>query len=200
MATVLDRKLTVEEYLELDQASQFKIEYVDGKTREVTGASRLHNLLTWNIAGLLRVLLKGQAWEAYQGDMRVKTDEFGSYYYPDVVVAPSPPHILKDRGDTLLNPLVAFEILSPSTESIDRGEKLAHYTSTESLHHYLIVSQDQVRIDHYSREHDASWRLVIHDNLVESIELSSIGIKLPLAEIYDRIFPASPKDTAPTAP
>lgn len=193
MTTVLEKKLSVDVYLDREQASQRKSEYVDGEVREMTEASRSHNLICWRILVALAPQLDAKSLEAYPSEMRVRTDERGPYYYPDIVIAPSPPKILKDRGDTLLDPLVVFEVLSPSTESIDRGEKLANYAAIDSLNDYVIVAQDHVRVDHHSRQSDGSWRLVIHDDLTRTVDLASIGVRLSLAEIYDRIFPPEPE-------
>ncbi len=116
--------------------------------------------------------------------MRVRIPD-GPYYYPDAVVAPSPPELEDAEQDTLLNPAVVIEVLSPSTETIDRGEKLDNYRLIPSLTDYLIVAQDRMRIDHYSRLSPSEWRLVSHAG-DDSVPLAAFGGELRLAEVYAR--------------
>lgn len=200
MATDVGDGATVADYLSFERASQERHEYVDGIIRQMPPPNLRHSRLVMNTGCSLGQQLRNRPIVPLMVQMRTRAGDNGRYYYPDVVLSPEPAILEDEHQDTLLNPIGVFEIVSPGSESIDRGEKLAHYTAIESLHDYLIVSQDQVRIDHYSRENDTSWRLVIHDKLTANIELSSIGIVLTLAEIYDRIFPASPEDAAPSSP
>lgn len=195
MSTVIDKRSSVDDYLRHEDAAARsggrKSEFVDGEIREMTGASREHNLLCWRILGVLAKRLDVNSFEAYPGDMRVRADSVGPYYYPDIVIAPHPPSIKKDRGDTLLDPIVVFEVLSPSTEMIDRREKLANYGRITSLIDYVLAAQDEVRFDHYSRQADGSWRLVILEDRNDTLTLPSVGIEVPLAEVYSGVLPMS---------
>lgn len=94
-----------------------------------------------------------------------------------------------DRQDILLNPAVIFEVLSPSTETYDRGVKFHHYPSTDSLKDYVLVSQDDVRVEHYARAEAGSWTFRSYEKLEDELKLDSIGVSLPLAQIYDRVEP-----------
>ncbi|HEX6984007.1 MAG TPA: Uma2 family endonuclease [Planctomycetaceae bacterium] len=193
MATVLERKTTVGEYLDRDHAADRKLEFVGGEVREMTGASRSHNLVCWNVLIALGRLMDRSRFEAYPGNMRVRAEAEGPFYYPDVAVAPAPPEILRDRGDTLLNPVAIFEILSPSTETIDRREKLANYGRIPTLIDYVLVAQDEVRIDHLARQADGSWKLVILEGIDRTLALPSIGVELSLAELYEHVLPDAPE-------
>jgi Uma2 family endonuclease len=179
-----------EEYLAGERDAQSKHEWIDGEVREMTGASRAHNLI---VAALLRIFgnqLVSKPFELYPSDMRVRVPD-GPYYYPDVTVAPDPPALEDEHHDTLLNPLVIFEVLSPSTEAIDRGEKLDNYGRIPSLTDYLLVSQDRVRVDHCRREGEGVWRVTIITDPQARLALEGIGCELPLTEIYDRVLPAA---------
>lgn len=188
MATDQIVALSPADYLAFERQAERKHEYIDGEVREVPGASREHNVLSANLLGLIHPVLKGRPLEVYSSDMRVRIPD-GPYYYPDVVVAPSPPALEDEEGDTLLNPFAVIEILSPSTGAIDRGEKLDNYRRIPSLTDYLIVAQDRPWIDHYYRS-GREWRLEIFTGLADAVSLPGLGCDLPLAEIYDRLFPA----------
>jgi Uma2 family endonuclease len=170
-------------YLAEERAAESKHEYIDGELRPMAGASRLHNLIAGMIVTLLNNGVAGRKVEVYPSEMRVRIPD-GQYYYPDAVVAPRPPELEDAHQDTLLNPLVVFEVLSPSTEAIDRGEKLDNYRRIPSLSDYLIVSQDRIRIDHYSRVSDDEWRLVSRDSSDDVVALASLGVELKLGDLY----------------
>lgn len=187
MATDQIIGLSPREYLAFERQSQRKHEYIDGEVREMVGASRPHILIAGNIHGLLWNALRGRPLEVYETDMRVRIPQ-GPYYYPDVTVAPSPPELEDEEADTLLNPLVIVEILSPSTRRIDRGEKLDNYRRIPSLTDYLIVAQDRLWIDRYVRD-GSEWRLEDFSQADDVVPLAGIGCELRLADVYDRLFP-----------
>src|SRR5690606_23335365 len=146
---------------------------VNGEIVAMTGASRRHNLISLNVGAELRQLLRGSPCEAYVGDMRVRVSATGLYTYPDVVVA-SPPIDFEDAEvDTLLNPVVIIEIVSPSTEAYDRGEKFRQYRRVESLKEYVLVAQDAARVERYLRQGDL-WVLSEISGLDATVSLESI--------------------------
>src|SRR5438552_2686042 len=154
MSSLAETYYTPEQYLALERAAEYKSEYINGKVYARAGANREHNLLTVNIAAGLGSTLKDQPYEVYISQMRVKVSPTGMYTYPDVVVACNEPRFEDEHGDTLLNPTIIVEVLSPSTEAYDRGEKFAHYRRLTSLAEYVLVSQDKARVEHY-RRHDS---------------------------------------------
>jgi Uma2 family endonuclease len=109
------------------------------------------------------------------------------YTYADVSVVCGKPILADERQDILLNPSVIFAILSPSTEKYDRGVKFQHYRTIDSLKEYVLVDQDKVRIERYSRQPDNTWSLRDHRSLQEELKIESIGVSLPLSRIYDRV-------------
>jgi Uma2 family endonuclease len=178
---------TEEEYLALERAAPYKSEFHDGCIYAMTGASRKHNLVSGNIYGELRNQLKGRPCEAYINDMRVKAAEARGYYYPDIAVVCGSPELEDEHGDTLLNPTVLIEVLSPSTASYDRSGKFANYRKIASLREYLLVAQDQPRIERYARQGEA-WLLTETEGLEAAVAIASIGCVLALREVYDRVL------------
>ena len=195
--------LTPAEYIALERkaipdADTVRSEYVKGEIIAMSGASRAHNLITGNISGELRAQLRGSECETYANEMRVSSPLTSSYFYPDVVVVCEEPRFEDDVFDTLLNPIILVEVLSPSTEVYDRREKFAHYRQLPSLQEYLLVAQDQVRVEHYRRQEKQGtapitgkdWIFTDFQELEEILPLTSIQCELPLREIYERVtFP-----------
>ena len=195
--------LTPEEYIALERkaipdANTVRSEYVQGEIIAMSGASRAHNLITNNISGELRNLLKGSGCETYASDMRVSSPATSSYFYPDVVVVCEEPRFEDDVFDILLNPIILIEVLSPSTEAYDRGEKFSHYRHLTSLQEYVLVSQDKALVERYRRpkKHETApltakdWIFTAFQALEDILPLTSIQCELPLQEIYERVtFP-----------
>jgi len=135
----------------------------------------------------LRQQLKSKPCEAYQSEMRVKAPASRAYVYPDVVVVCGEPQFEDDYLDTLLNPTVVFEVLSKSTESYNRLAKSAYYRTIDSLSEYLLVAQEEYRIEQYVKQVAGRWLLTEVRSLDATIELESIHCSLTLRDIYDRI-------------
>jgi Uma2 family endonuclease len=186
-AVLTQPSYTAEEYLTLERGASYKSEFHDGQIYAMTGASRKHNLITVNIAGELRSQLKKRPCEAYSNDMRVKAAEAHSYHYPDIAVACGTLQFEDSHVDTLLNPTLLVEVLSPSTEAYDRGGKFAHYRKIVTLREYLLVSQDQPSIERYVRQGDV-WILSEAVGLEASVPRESIDCVLSLREVYDKVL------------
>jgi Uma2 family endonuclease len=179
-------RYTPEQYLALERKAEFKSEYYDGFITCMAGTSREHNLIGGNLGGELRSQLKGRPCETYINDMRVLVSRSGLYTYPDLIVVCGDPRFLDEKSDTLLNPTVIVEVLSPTTESYDRGKKFGHYRRLESLKEYVLVAQDEVFVERYSRQGDI-WQLSDWTSIDETLSLASIDCHVPLREIYARI-------------
>lgn len=179
---------TPEDYLDLERSTETRHEYLHGHVYAMAGESLDHSRICVNVAGELRTLLKGRPYEALSPNMKVATSDAGLFAYPDVMVVCGEPVFHDKRKDVLLNPAVIFEVLSPSTEAYDRGEKFLRYrTQIETLQDYVLVSQATPLVEHFSRQPDGSWRYSSTSGLSNSIYLASIECRLPLAEIYSRI-------------
>jgi Uma2 family endonuclease len=186
MVAQLKATVTEEEYLAQERLAETKHEYHRGKIVAMVGASREHNLIVTSTVVSLGVQLRKRPCELYAGDMRLRIAVLGKYLYPDITVVCGEPRFVDDYVDNLLNPTVVIEVLSPSTEAYDRGEKFESYRTVESLREYLLIAQDRYHIDHFVRQDDGSWLLTDADGLEAVIQLLSIGCELPLAEVYEK--------------
>ena len=186
--------LTPEEYITLERKAipdgeTVRSEYVKGKIIAMSGASFAHNLIAGNIHIELGTRLKGSGCTVLANEMRVSSPLTSSYFYPDIVVVCEEPRFEDDVFDILLNPIMLIEVLSPSTEAYDRGEKFSHYRQIESLQEYILVSQNEVNVERYLRKPD-EWGVTYYQELTQQVPLTSIQCQLPLREIYERVtFP-----------
>jgi len=184
-------RYTPQQYLALERRADFKSEYCNGFITAMSGASREHNLIALNLGGEIRSQLKNRPCEVYGSDMRVLVSTTGLYTYPDVVAVCGKPLFEDSEVDTLLNPTLIVEVLSPSTESYDRGRKFGHYRRLESLREYVVVAQDQVLVERYTRQGE-EWMLTHLTDLDASLRLASIGCEVSLREIYAKVeFPGA---------
>jgi Uma2 family endonuclease len=181
------RRVSLEDYMAAERQAETKSEYLSGEVFAMSGASRQHNLIVWNLSGTLYAQLKGRGCEAYVGDMRVHIPATGLYTYPDIAVACGEPRFEDAALDTLLNPTLLIEVLSPSTEGYDRGKKAAHYRTLDSLREYVLVSQEEARVELLTRQKEGHWLLSEASRLDETVTLSSIGCTLRLADVYERV-------------
>jgi Uma2 family endonuclease len=189
MASHSVTKLTEEQYLALDRAAEFKSEYFDGEMFAISGGSMEHARLQKNITGQLYNALGSGNCEPFGSDFRVRVSS-RMYTYPDISVVCGKPLLADDRQDVLLNPIAIFEVLSPSTEKYDRGLKLQRYRTITSLQDYVLVNQNEIRIEQYTRQENNLWILRDYQSLDEELVINSIGVSLPLSRIYDRVeFP-----------
>ena len=177
--------LTPGEYLASERKATLKSEYINGEILAMSGASNAHNLITLDIGTELNIQLRGRECLVYTNDMRVRTSPMGSYFYPDVIVCGNP-HFEDNVFDTLLNPILIVEVLSPSTEVYDKGEKFRHYQELASLQEYILVSQDRVRVEQY-RLAKTQWVQTEFRSPEDVLSLASIGCELPLQDIYRRV-------------
>jgi Uma2 family endonuclease len=179
-------KVTEEQYLAMDRAAEFRGEFLDGEMIAMSGASLVHTRLQGNIYAEVRATLRDNNCEAFNSDLRIRVSA-RMYTYADVSLVCGKPVLADEHQDVLLNPVVIFEVLSPSTEKYDRGVKFQHYRTIDSLKDYVLVAQDAVRVEHYTRGDDNTWTLRDHQTLEEELKIASIGVSLPLSRIYDRI-------------
>lgn len=179
--------LTAPDYLAWERQQETRHEYFNGEIFAMTGASRAHNLLCGNTFSALHAQLRGTPCEVYNSDMRVKVSETGMYTYPDIVAACAEPQFEDAEVDTLLNPVLIIEVLSDSTEQYDRGVKFRHYRTLPSLQDYLLVAQTECRVEHYTREAGSRWLLTEYGGPDDTIDLISVGCRLYLREMYERV-------------
>ena len=187
MSSLPQPRYTPEQYLEMDRKAEYRSEYVSGEILAMAGASREHNRITINIGTSLLTQLRGGSCEPFTTDLRVKGHTTGAFLFPDVVVGCGPLEFEDASLDILLNPVVLMEVLSPTTESSDRGWKFAHYRQLATLTDYVMLSQYQPLVEHYARNPDNQWVLTELRGLSSILRLPSLGCELLLADIYERV-------------
>lgn len=184
------RRFTVEEYLRLEREASYKSEFYRGEIFAMAGGSARHSLITGNVHGTLRTLLKGRKCTAYTSDLRIAIPPEELYTYPDSSVFCDPPIFLTATEDTALNPTLIVEVLSPGTEAYVRGAKFAHYARIPSLREYLLVAQDETKVELHSRKGDGRWECVSVEGLDRAVFIPALEVELPLSEIYEKVvFP-----------
>jgi len=187
MTTRPDARLTPEEYLRIERAAEGKSEYIDGEMFAMAGASARHVLIATNLVSELRDRLRDGPCTAYAADLRVATDRLRHYTYPDVVVVCDPPQFADENLDTLTNPKVIAEVLSDSTEKYDRGAKFERYRTVPTLTEYLLISQDRVHVEVYTRQTDEGWFLREWNDPHAEIDLVSLRCSFRVAELYAKV-------------
>lgn len=186
MSTALKTGWTPEAYLAFERTSEEKHEYINGEVYLMAGATANHNILVGSTIATLYAQTRHRPCTVYPSDMRVKVNAT-MYSYPDVTVVCEPPRFEDDHKDTLLNPTLIVEVLSPSTEGYDRGKKFAQYRELESLREYVLIAQDSHHIERYLRQPDGQWLLADANGAEAALELASIGCVLSLADVYEKV-------------
>ncbi len=180
-------KWTFEDYLTYDRQTEERYELYNGEIFAMSGATRKHNLVNGNLYAALRPQIMGQGCEIYTCDMRVRIPATDLTTYPDIVVVCNEPRFQDETEDTLLNPTLLVEVLSPSTEDYDHGKKFAHYRTLPSLQFYLMAAQDEVRVEFFERQDDDRWIFSETRDLDGSVELSAAGATLSLRDAYQGV-------------
>lgn len=183
MAATPQPLISAAQYLEAERKAPNKHEFVDGQVVAMAGASVAHNTLVANLSGELHPRLKSLGCQHFVGDMRVNAGNSGLYTYPDLVIVCGKPILEDIHRDTLLNPLAIIEVLSPSTEAWDRGEKFARYREIASLQEYVLVSQSQPLAERYVRQGE-NWVLSVFRGLDSTLRLESVDVSVELSAMY----------------
>ena len=174
------------EYLQFERSSDIRNEYFDGEIFAMVGGSPRHSLIKLNLGAILRDRLLHASCTPYDSDLRILTPS-GLYTYPDLSIICRELQFEDAQKDTVVNPTLIAEVLSPSTEAYDRGRKFAHYRMIESLQEYLLISQDFPRVERFSRNDDGTWTLSVANGLDQSITLESIGTTVALADLFAKV-------------
>ena len=178
--------ISVDKYFNLEQEAEIRHEYVAGQIYAMAGASEAHNLIVGNIFALLRPHLRGSSCRSFFSDMKVKvkTEQADIFYYPDLLVTCDPSD---NKTYFKTNPSLIVEVLFNSTKTTDRREKRINYQSLNSLQEYVLVSQDDMKVEVYRRDKDNNWTV---ETLAKnnSLVLNSVGLTLTMADIYEDVF------------
>ncbi len=180
MALVATRShIGIEEYLESELTAEVKHEYVAGHIYAMVGTSKAHNRIAINVTLALNAHLRGGPCQVFMADIKVYVEKAEAFYYPDVVVA-------CERGESdpyiVAKPLLVVEVLSPSTERIDREEKLHNYQQLDSLQEYVLVAPDAKEVEVHRRV-EGAWEVEAYTG-EGAVRLDSVGLQLALAEIF----------------
>lgn len=182
------RTFSADEYLRLEREAQTRSEFWAGEIFALAGASEKHNLIVTNLIIALGTQLRGKPCNLYANDLRVEVQAGHHYTYPDVVVTCGDEKFLDSERDTLQNPVLIIEVLSPSTAAYDRGDKFASYRTLASLQTYLLVAQDRCHLERFERQGDGHWLFSEYKDLSDMLTLGRIGCTLELREIYDKVL------------
>jgi len=182
-------RYTPRQYLVRERRAQYRSEYFDGEIVAMAGASERHVAIAQNISAHLYFRVRGGC-RVYQTDLKVQMDVGSGYAYPDVMVLCGDPQFVDRVRDVVTNPTVVFEVLSPGTERHDRGTKARAYRRVESLAAYVLVSQQEPRVEVYARDGGGEWPCTVFQRLDDTVELPAVGCTLTVAEIYQNLFPA----------
>ena len=197
MAINPQHHLSPAEYLAFERTqTDARHEYLNGEISAMSGASLVHNIIVSNLVIILGIQMRGRSCNVFASDMRVKIPVTGLYTYPDIAALCGAPELEDEAADTLLNPSVIAEVLSPSTEAYDRGAKFAHYQSIASLQAYVLVSQDRPRIEMFLRRADGNWLYSVADVPDATVRLDTIDCELLLADVYQGIQFTPTADTS----
>lgn len=177
------------EFLAYLDAIEGKAEFLDGEICDVAGGSPAHSLIATNVTGELRNLLKGSGCRAYNSDLIVGIEADGAIVFPDASVVCGELKSSEDRADIITNPTLIVEVLSSSNWRYDRGGKLRKYMTVPSLKEYVIIAQVIPQVDVMSLSEDGGWRFTTYQDMADVVVLHSLGVKMPLTEIYrDVVF------------
>lgn len=182
MSTAIE-KLTLEECLELEQRTGLRHEFQHGEVTPMVGGSRVHSKIIAQFSGELYQLLKATQYEVHVSDMRYYAAESDKYTFPDIVIPDEPAQFIKPV-DTLTNPLLIVEVLSPSTASYDRTEKFDLYAESPSFQEFLLVSQHTHRIEQFVRQPNDKWERSVTTDPQSKIQLATINCELAVSDIY----------------
>jgi Uma2 family endonuclease len=196
MAAELKPRLTFDEYLEIESKAEFKSEFVNGWMYAMAGASPEHNQIVGNVVTEFNMQLKKRPCVVYPSDMPLKVEKREHGRYPDVTVVCGEPQFHKGKYlKALINPTVIVEVLSTSTEDLDRDVKLEEYRTIPSLREYLLIAQDRCHAEHFVRQGGAQWLLTEFNEMQDTIFFPSINCRLTLSDVYDKVkWPAEEAD------
>jgi Uma2 family endonuclease len=194
MAANPERRYTLEEYLELDRTSEERLEFWDGEVFCMSGGSEAHDEIESNLIAFLKPQLRTRGCRVFTAEMRIKVPSAPPYRYGDFSALCGEAEFEEIGGvATLVNPQLIVEVLSPSTEAYDRGDKFSHYKSIPTLREYLLVAQHRPHVTHLFKQDDGNWIHTEANDLDSTLKLGSLGCDLPVSEIYQGVsFDAPP--------
>jgi len=188
MTAVPKKKYTLEEYLELDKNSEERYEYFDGEVFAMAGESPNHARISGNVYSALQERLRRGRCEVFNSEMRIKVPAALPYRYPDVsVVCGEPVFDNIDGQQTLVNPILIIEVLSPLTAGYDLVEKFAAYQSIHSFQEYILISQDRPHVIQHIKKAERRWLRIEIEGMKNTVTMESAWVTLNMTELYERV-------------
>lgn len=179
--------MTPEEYFTGEEISPIRREYIRGEVYPMSGSTPAHNMIALNLATILRKQVRGTECHAFVQDIKVRIEAVDVFYYPDLTVTCDPRD--SELTDSFIRyPCLIMEVLSPSTEAFDRGDKFADYRHIDTLQEYVIVSSNRPGVDCFRRNKSRRWELYSYQQAGEQVELSSININMDMTMIYEDVW------------
>ncbi len=188
------RYYTPEEYLELEEAADYKNEYRDGEIVPMTGGTTNHNKIALNFAANLKFALRGQGYDIYIGDVRLWIPRYRQYTYPDVMVIQGEPIYTGTNTTTVMNPLLIAEVLSKSTKNYDQGDKFLYYRSIPELKEYILIDQSQYHVMQYVKTAEGQWLFIEYESEDSVLSLRSVDFQIAFSELYEQVNFAEGED------
>lgn len=188
MAIPANKHTTPELYLQMEVNADEKHEFFDGEVVAMAGASESHNRIVANLIGEIHSHLKGKDCDVFPSDMRVTTPLLSSYMYPDISIVCGDIEKQPGQFDTLLNPSVIIEVMSPSTKERDMGVKFWYYLQIPSLKEYILVDAQTYNVKKIIRQQDGSFLTSDIAGMDKNLIIDSINIQLPIADIYRKVI------------
>jgi Uma2 family endonuclease len=179
--------ITQQDYLELERNALDKHEYYKGEIFAMSGASFKHNLIESNLRGALHNFLQDKNCNEFGSNLRIHIPSNTLYTYPDIIVLCDEPQFVDEEFDTITNPSVIIEILSPSTANYDRGTKFDLYREIISLKEYILVDSNDIHLVLYVKNANNTWTLSETKDISGSIRIPSIDFTINLADIYSGV-------------
>ena len=188
MVTQLTKKTyTVDEYLDMEVASESRSEYRNGEIIPMTGGTPNHNEIAVNLLAVIKPALRGKPYRLFSADQRLWIPDVKMHTYPDVMVTPKPLEMQIGRKDTITNPCFIAEVLSKSTQNYDRSEKFAAYRTIDTFQEYLLIDQYRIHVEHHVKTTINQWLFSEYDDPSVTISLQFADLQIQIADLYDNI-------------
>ena len=178
---------TPEEYLELEEKSEFRNEYIDGEITPMTGGTPNHNDIAGNLYTFLKLALRGKGYKVFMTDLRLWIPQYNVYTYPDIMVIKGKPVLQDNHNDTVTNPLLIVKVLSKSTKNYDQGDKFDYYRSIPEFAEYILVDQYRYYVKQFAKADDGRWWLSEYQDKDDSLNFASLDCEIKLSDIYEEI-------------
>ncbi len=187
MQAIEQRYYTPEEYLKLEEAAEYKSEYINGQIIPMAGGTTNHNRIALNLSAALNFAFRQQDYEVFIGDVRLWIPDKRIYTYPDVMIVAGEPEYFDNRTDTITNPRMIVEVLSKSTKGYDHETKFETYRTIATFQEYLLIDPTRIYVEQYSKAGKKRWELREYDEEDEAIALASVPFQISLQDLYNKV-------------